>query len=67
MFVSTYVCMSVCYMYVYTSGALGLPICRRTRWSIMVVRAFKYIGGFMSKEPTCAFYVNFVTQKNSSV
>ena len=33
----------------------------------MVVRTFKHNGGFTSKEPTWAFYINFVSQKNSSV
>ena len=33
----------------------------------MVVRTFKHIGGFTAKEPTWAFYVNFVTQKNNFV
>ena len=33
----------------------------------MVVRTFKHNGGFTSKEPTWSFYVNFVSQKNSSV
>ena len=33
----------------------------------MVMRTLKHTGGFTSKEPTWAFYVNFVTQKNSSV
>ena len=62
MCVSTYICMSVCCLYVYTSGCLG-----RTRWSIMVVRTFKHNGGFTSKEPKWSFYVNFVSQKNSFV
>ena len=33
----------------------------------MVVRTFKHNGGFTSKEPKWSFYVNFVSQKNSSV
>ena len=33
----------------------------------MVVRTFKHNGGFTSKEQLWVFYVNFVSQKNSSV
>ena len=33
----------------------------------MVVRTFKHNGGFTSKEPMWSFYVNFDSQKNSSV
>ena len=49
------------------SVRLGLLCCRRTNGSIMMVRTFKHVGQFTSEEPTRAFYVNFVTQKNSSM
>ena len=37
----------------------GLPFCRHTNGSIVIVRTFKHTDVYKSKEPRWAFYLNF--------
>ena len=43
----------------------GLPFCRLTNGSIVIVRTFKHTGEYKSKESTWAFYLNFLIPKCS--